>query len=383
MKEDVRGTFKSEDQGPNCLQDTKSSNALVIIISIQLAIFTGLALLFQEFTDNAKICVAKLLAQRNGERSELCGEDLYKIFHDIGQLINIYFVGQLEELLHNGWNALLHAGTDNIVSDERLQGQGSSNTNREGRIRHAIQNVSIDSQEIVLILEVELLKFLNCVTCSGTEIALTACEVREDVADEEVLNLIGDGTFLAQNNRRKGCNHTQSAFLGHMVLLVIRRLFVFIDNCIDEFEDLKRLLPAVFSQVHEEIGSSHVRSRGFLKIVKFAVQIFLGLVIELFGIFLSKTHDGEDEMSNEVGKMSLQVSPHLFGANGFVQEHNNVRKARSTEPGCLGHPFFDFLEIVFEDFGGNSADEILSKLCSLVSLSRAGGVSVSVVKVSN
>jgi hypothetical protein len=297
------------------LQDTKSGDALVIIVRVRLAIFTGLALLFEKFTNNAEIGVAELLTQGHGKGREFGGKDLDKILHDISQCVDIHFICQLEKLLHDGGNALLHAGADDVVPDERLQGQGSSNTNGQGSICHAIQDMSIDGQQIVLVLEVELFEFFNGVASSGTEIALCACEVGEHVSDEEVFDLVGNGTLLAQNHRGERCNHTQGTFFGNVALLVVLCLFILVDNSVDEFENLKRFLSAVLGQVDKKVGGSHVRSRCFLKVVELAVQVFLRLVVELFYILLGKTEHREDEVGDEVSEVFFKVRPRFFGAD--------------------------------------------------------------------
>jgi hypothetical protein len=71
------------------------------------------------------------------------------------------------------------------------------------------------------------------------------------------------------------------------------------------------------------------------------------------------------------------VHPHLLGPHCFVEENQNVRQTGPAEPRGLGHPFFDFLEIMLQNFGSNGGGEVFGELDSSVLFAGARGVSVS------
>lgn len=377
MQQNIRCALEGKNESADSLQNTQSGNALVIVLVVHLSIISDLALLLQKLTNNAHVSIAQLLAKRYGERSEFCGEDFDEILHHVGQSIDIGLVGELEKLLHDGRNALLHAGSDKIVSDEGLQGEGRSDTNGERRVRHAVQNVSVNCEEVVLVLEIQLLKFLDCVASTSTEVALRAGKVGEDITDKEVFNLIGNRALLSKNNRCQSSNHSKSTLLGNVVLLVIRSLFVLVDNSVNKGENLKSLLSAVLCEVNEEVGGGHIGSRCLLKVVQLSVKVLFRLVLELLHVVLGEAKDWENEVGNEVGQMSLQVSPHLLGSDRLVEEDQGVRETRSAEPGSLGNPFLDFREIVLQNLRGNISSKVLCELEGLVTLAWAGRVTVS------
>lgn len=49
--------------------------------------------------------------------------------------------------------------------------------------------------------------------------------------------------------------------------------------------------------------------------------------------------------------------PHSLGLYAFVQESQSVRQTSLAEPRRLCDPFFNLLEVNFEDFGGEVGDE--------------------------
>lgn len=377
MKEDIGGALQSEDQGANGLQNTKGSDALVVVLVVKLAIISNLALLLEKLAHDSHVGISELLAEGDSEGGELGSEDLDKILHNVGESIDIGFVGKLEQLLHNGGDVLLHARSDDIVADKRLEGEGGSDTNGQSRVSHAVEDVSVDGQEVVLVLEVELLKLLDGVASPRTEVTLLAREVGEHKANEEIFHLVGNGALLAQDDGSQGGNHAQGTLLGDVVLLVIGGGLVLGNDDVDELEDLKDLLPAVLGEVDEEVGGSDIRSRSLLEVVELSVEILVGLLLELLNVLLGKTEDGEDKVSNEVGQMRLQVSPHLLGSYRLVEENEGVRQAGSTEPDGLGNPLLNLLEVVLEDLGSDVGNEVLGELEGLVTLAGARGVAVS------
>jgi hypothetical protein len=262
------------------------------------------------------------------------------------------------------------------VADKRLESESGCDTNWESRVGHTIQDVSVDSKEVVLILEVELLKLLDGVASTSAEVALWAGEVGEDITDEEVFDLISNRALLAQNNRCQGSDHAQSTLLGNVVLLIIRSLLVLGDNSIDELENLEGLLATVLSKVDEEVSSGDIRSRRFLEVVKLSVKVLVGLILELLDILLGKAKNRENEVSNKVGKMRLEVCPHLLGSYRLVEEDQSIGKAGSAEPRGFGNPFLDLLEVVLEDLGGNVRGEVLGESKCVFALTRTGRVAM-------
>jgi len=312
VEQDIRSALKSEDQGTNSLQDTKGSDALVIVFVVKLAIIANLALFLEKLTNDPHVGISELFAESHCEGGELSSKNLDKILHDVCEGIDIGFVGELEKLLHDGRDILLHARSDDVVSDERLKSERSSDTDGEGRIGHAVQDVSVDSEEIVLILEVKLLKFLDGVASASTEITLGASKVRENITNKEVFNLVRNGALFTQNNRSQGSNHAQGTLLSNVVLLVIFGLLILVDNGVDKLKDLESLLAAVLGEVDEEVCGCDVRSGRLFEVVELSVKILIRLILELLDILLGKAEDGEDEVSDQVGKVRLQVCPHLL-----------------------------------------------------------------------
>lgn len=108
MQEHVWRALEREDEGSNCLQNTQSSDTLVVQeIAKPIFIFFG-GVPLQKLADNTHVSIAQLLTQRHRERRKLSGEDFDKVLHDIGKSIHINLIGKLEELLHNLWDVLLH-----------------------------------------------------------------------------------------------------------------------------------------------------------------------------------------------------------------------------------------------------------------------------------
>lgn len=377
MKQDIRGALEGKNKSTDGLQNTKSGDALVVVLVVDLAVITYLAFLLQKLTDNAHISITKLLTQRNSEGGKLCSKHFDEILHDVGESIDVGLIGELEQLLHDGGNVALHARADDIVTDKRLQSQSSRNTNGEGRVGHAVQDVSVDGEQVVLVREVELLKLLDGVASTSTEVALRGCEVGEDISDKEVFDLVSDGALLAQNNRSQSANHAKSTLLGDMVLLVIGRKLVLVDDGVDKLENFKGLLAAVLGQVDEEVGGGNIGSRGLLEVVELAVEVLIGLLLELLDILLSKAENGEDEVGDKVGQVSLEMRPHLLGSYGFVEEDKDVGEAGSAEPRGLGNPFFDLLQVVLENLGSDVGSEVFGEAKSLVALAGARRVTVS------
>lgn len=162
-----------------------------------------------------------------------------------------------------------------------------------------------------------------------------------------------------------------------MVLVFGSGIFVFVDDGVDKLENFKSLLTALLSEVHEEIGSSDIGGGSLLKVCELAVEVLLGFVFELFEIVFGQAEHGEDEVGDEIGQVWLQVRPHLLGTNSFVEENEGVGKTGPAEPGRLGHPFFDLVEVVLQDFGRNVGDEVLCKSHGVSLLARDGRVAVS------
>jgi hypothetical protein len=198
------------------------------------------------------------------------------------------------------------------VSDKRLKSERGGDTDGESRIGHAVQDVPVDSEEIVLILEVKLLEFLDGVASASTEITLRASKVRENITNKEVFNLVRNGALFAQNNRSQSSNHAQGTLLGNVVLLVIFGLLILVDNGVDKLEDLESLLASVLSEVDKEVCGCDVGSGRLLEVVELSVKILIGLILKLLDILLGKAEDREDEVSDQVGKVRLQVCPHLL-----------------------------------------------------------------------
>ncbi|GKT66592.1 hypothetical protein ColTof3_13931 [Colletotrichum tofieldiae] len=377
VQKNVGGALEGENESADGLEDAESSDALLVEVVSKLVV-TVVLVLIQHFTDDTKVGVSQLLAESNRKRRQLGGEHLDEIFHDVGEGVDVGLVGELEELLHNGGDALLHAGTDNVVSDKGLQGEGCGHTDRQGRVCHAVEDVAVDGEEVVLVLEVELLELLDRVASPRTQVALGAREVGENVADEEVLDLVGDGALLAQDDRSQGTNHSQSAFLGNVVLLVVRRLLVLVDDRVDELEDLERLLSPVLSQADEEVGGGNVGGRGLFVKVEFPVEVFIRLVLELLNVLLGQAEDGENEMRHQVLQMRLEVVPHLLGAHRLVEEDKRVRQTRSAEPGRLRNPLLNLGQVVLEDLGRNRSGKLLGETDRILVLGVGDGLGVAV-----
>jgi hypothetical protein len=263
------------------------------------------------------------------------------------------------------------------MADERLESKGCCDTNGKCRVGHTVENVSVYSKEVVRVVEIKLLKLLDCIASTSTEVALRAGEVREDITNEEVFDLVRDRALFAQNNRSQGSDHAQSTLLGNMVLVLIGSLLVLGNNSINKRKDLESLLAAVFGEVDEEVRGSDVRGRRLLKVVELSVKVLVGLVLELFNILLGEAEDREDEMSNEVGKMRLKVCPHLLGSYRLVEEDQSVGKTRSAKPRGFGDPFLDLLEVVLEDLGGDVRGEVLGESKCFFALTGTGRVTVS------
>ncbi|KAI6763607.1 hypothetical protein HG531_012995 [Fusarium graminearum] len=300
---------------------------------LEFAIVSNLALLLEKLANDPHISVSELLAKSHSEGSEFGGKNLNEVLHDVRKRVDIGL---------------------------RLESERGGDTDREGFVGHTVQNVSINGKKVVLVLEVELLKLLDGVTSTSTEITLSAGEVRENVTDKEVFNLVRNGTLFAQNDGGQSGDHAQRTLLGNVVLLVIFNLFVFVDNGVDKLENLESLLATVLGEVDKEIRGSNVGSRGFFKVVELSVKILVGLVLELLDILLGEAKDREDEMSNQVG-----------------EEDKSIRKTRPAEPRGFGDPFLDLLEIVLEDFGSNVRGEVFSESKRFLALAWAGRVAMS------
>lgn len=127
--QDVGCALKGQDEGANGLQDTEGSDALVVEEVAVVILVLGLVAL-DEFPHDAHIRVAKLLAKGNGKGGELGSKDLDEVLHDVGKRVDIDLVGQLEELLHDLGDVLLHRDADDVVTDQWLQSQGGLDTDR-------------------------------------------------------------------------------------------------------------------------------------------------------------------------------------------------------------------------------------------------------------
>lgn len=377
VKQDIGGALKGKNQSTNGLQNSESSDALVVVLVIGFAIVTDLALLLKELSDDSHICVSQLLAQSYCEGRKLGGEDLNEILHNVGKRVDIGLVGELEQLLHDRGDVLLHACSNNIMTDERLKSKGCCDTNGKCRVGHTVENVSVYSKEVVGVVEIKLLKLLDSVASTSSEVALGAGEVREDITNKEVFYLVRDRALFAQNNRGQGSDHAQSTLLGNMVLVLIGSLLVLGNNSINKRKNLEGLLAAVFGEVDEEVRGSDVRGRRFLEVVELSVKVLVGLVLELFNVLLGEAEDREDKMSNEVGEMGLEVRPHLLRSYRLVEEDQSVRKARSAKPRGFGDPFLDLLEVVLEDLGGDVRSEVLGESKCIFALTGTRRVTVS------
>jgi len=247
------------------------------------------------------------------------------------------------------------------VSDERLKGESGGDANGESGVRHAVENVSVNADEVILVLEVELLKLLDDVASSRTKEALGAGEIGEDVAHKEIFHLVRNRALLAENNGRKGSNHAQRTLLGDVVLLVVRRLLVFCDDGINKLENLERLLPPRLGQADKEVGSGNIGGGSLLKVIELPMKVLLGLILELLEILLRQADNREDKVGNEGVKMRLQVGPHFLGSHTLVKEDEGIRKTRSAKPRGLGNPFLDLLEVFLKNFWSNPNNELLGE----------------------
>lgn len=121
LQKHIRSALEGKNEGADGLENTQCRNALVVQeVAISFLVTLG-GVPLQEFADDAHVRIAQLLAQRNGERREFSGEHLDKVLHDICQSIHINLVRELEKLLHDLRDVLLHRGADDIVPDEGLQ----------------------------------------------------------------------------------------------------------------------------------------------------------------------------------------------------------------------------------------------------------------------
>lgn len=205
-----------------------------------------------------------------------------------------------------------------------------------------------------------------------------AAEFGEDVADKKVFNLVGNGALLAQDDARKGANHTQSALLFTRALLVVRGSFVAVDDVVDVVEDGEGLLPPGLGKGDEEVCGGNVGGRDLLVKVQLAVQVFRGISLEELNVVVRLAQDGEDEVLDEDGHVRLEVFPHGLGLHALVHKGKGVGQARLAEPGLLAHPLLNLVQVALEDFGGKVLDEGFGDLGVVVLvLGQAGGVSVS------
>lgn len=93
------------------------------------------------------------------------------------------------------------------MANERLQGEGRRHTNWQSWVRHAVQDIAVNREQMILVLEVQLLELLDGVTSPSPQVALGAGEVRKYVSYEEVLDLISNGGLLAQHYRSECADH--------------------------------------------------------------------------------------------------------------------------------------------------------------------------------
>ncbi len=366
MKQNIWGALESEDQGSDGLQNTEGRDALVVEEVSELGIVTLLVALLEQLAHDPQVGVTELLAQGHGEGSQLGGKDLDEVLHHVGKSVDIHLVGQLQELLHDGRDAGLHGPPNELVPNQGLQSEGRGDADGKGRIGHALNDVAVDDKQVGGVLEVELLKLLDGIARTRAQIALGVREVGENVADQEVLDLVGDGRFFAQDDGGENADHAQGTLLGHVVLLSVRRQFVLVDHLVDELEDLESLFPPRLGQGDEEIGGRHVRCRYLLVEVQLAVKVLVRVILELLQVFLGETEDGKDEMGHEVIEMPLEMAPHVLGPDALIQENDCVRETRSAQPHCLGYPLLDLLKIMLQDLRRDLRRELVGEVHSAV-----------------
>lgn len=319
VEENVGRALKSKYKRADGLQHTERRDALVIeeVAIVILHIIPLLAVL-QQLPDNAQVGITELLAQGHGERGEFGSKNLDEVLHDVGQSINIRFIGQLQELLHDGWDARLHACPDDVVPDERLQRQSRSHADGKLRVGHAVEDMAVYGEEIVLVLEVQLFEFLDGVASARTEESLLAGKIGENIAHKEVFHLVSNGRLLAQDDRRKRPDHAQGALLCDVVLTSFGRLLILVYYLADEREDAERLFPPHLGQRDQEIGGRNVWRRNLLVEVQLSVEVLFGFVLKPLNVLLGKAEDRKDEMRDKVGQVRLQVSPHILGLDALV-----------------------------------------------------------------
>lgn len=210
------------------------------------------------------------------------------------------------------------------MSDERLQCKGSLDTNREIWVGHTFQNVAIDNNEIVGIFEIKLLELFHSVASSRAKESLGAPEIGEDKSNQKILDLLGNGALLPQDDAGKGSNHAQSTFLGNVILLALFRSFVLADNRVDERQNCKCMRLSGFGEGNQEVGCSNIRRGNLFVKIKLVVKIFLRIRLELLDILRGEAHDRKQEMSDERIKMWLEMIPHLFGSDTLIKENEGV-----------------------------------------------------------
>lgn len=379
MQEHVRCALQSQDESTDGLEDTESGNALVIQeFTVAFLIALG-GVTLQQLSNNAHISVAQLLAECDGKRCELSREDLYKVLHDVGQSINIDFVGKLEQLLHDLGDVLLHRSSNDVVSDQRLESKGGLDSDRELGVGHTLQDISVNDHEVVRVLEIQLLKFLKGVARTGTEEPMGTAELGENMSHKEIFDLLRDRTLLTKDDGGERTDHPQSALLLSRLLLVIRGGFISANDAIDECKNREGLLLSALGERHQEVRRCNVWRGNLFVVVQLSVEVLWGVGLEELDIFIGLAHNGEDKVSNQVLHVRLQVIPHRLRLDTFLEEDEGVGKSRLAQPLALRHPLVNFLQVSLEDLWGERSDERLGELGIIrgTCLGNSSGVSIS------
>lgn len=81
--------------------------------------------------------------------------------------------------------------------------------------------VSENTEAYILILEIEIRKFLQDIASTCPEEPVRTSELWKNMANKEIFDLICDWTTFAKDNCREGSYHSQSAFLLPIVLLIV------------------------------------------------------------------------------------------------------------------------------------------------------------------
>lgn len=151
MEEDLRRALESEDEGTDGLENTEGGNALIVRENSILI----RASLLNNLTDDPEVGVTELLGELNGEGSELGSKDFDEFLHDVGKLVELYLVGELKKLLHDGGNVGLHGSLDSLVADESLESERSFDTDGKLGVGKAAEDVVVDDHHVLFSLDID------------------------------------------------------------------------------------------------------------------------------------------------------------------------------------------------------------------------------------